>query len=160
FAGGLWVGGLVDSVAAVSTSAYEIEFRPNADVRTIVRYSAFGAPGGNRIPSPAVDDDGDGRIDEDPLDGYDNDSDGKVDEDYAAISDQMLARIFTDDDPSATQIYPNHVPMHLLVREESYQFADPDFDDFVGFTFWITNGGFKTIQNAYLGVYADGDVGN
>lgn len=159
FAAGLWVGGTIDGLPSVSTSAYEIEFRPSADVRDVVYRSAFGAPGGNRIPSPAADDDGDGTIDEDPLDGYDNDGDGKIDEDYAAISDQMFSRIFTDDQPSATQIYPQHVPLNLLVREESYQFSNSDFDDFVGVTFLITNVGNKTIQNAYLGMFADGDVG-
>jgi hypothetical protein len=159
FAGGLWVGGLVDGVPSVSTSAYDIEFRPSSDVRDIVYRSVFGATGGNRIPSPAADDDADGQTDEDPLDGYDNDGDGSVDEDFAAISDQMFSRIFTDNQPSATQIYPQHQPLELFVREESYQFSNADYDDFVGVTFLITNVGNKTIQNAYLGMFADGDVG-
>jgi len=159
FAAGMWVGGLVDGVPSVSQSAYQFEFRPSADVHDIVYYSAFGAPGGNRIPSPAADDDADGQVDEDPLDGYDNDADGQVDEDFAAISDQMLSRQFTDNQPSATQIYPEHRPLNLHVREESYQFSNADYDDFVGVTFLITNVGNKTIQDAYLGVFADGDVG-
>jgi len=160
FIAGLWVGALVNGVPAVSTAAYEFEFRPTQDPRDIVYYSAFGAPHGNRIPSMMADDDGDGQIDEDRLDGFDNDGDGLIDEDYAAISDQMLSRVFRDDTPEATSIYPQHNPMHLAVREESYQFSDPDYDDFVGFTFWITNEGNVAANDAYIAIFADGDAGN
>jgi len=159
FAGGLWVGGLVGGVPAVSTAAYTFEFRPSASLVDQVYYSAFGATGGHRIPSASADDDADGSLDEDPLDGVDNDLDGQYDEDFAAISDQMLARRFRDDDPSAIAIYPDHVPMHLSVREESFQFSHPDYDDFVGFTFTITNDGASTLEDVYVGVFADGDVG-
>ncbi len=48
-----------------------------------------GDPGGRRGFSRDADDDGDGLIDEDPLDGRDNDGDGLIDEDYAAISHSM-----------------------------------------------------------------------
>lgn len=49
-----------------------------------------GAPGGQRGFSANRDDDQDGAIDEDALDGQDNDGDGLVDEDFAAISDAMV----------------------------------------------------------------------
>jgi len=49
-----------------------------------------GCPAGQRGFSGGADDDGDGRFDEDPLDGRDNDGDGRVDEDYAAVGDLML----------------------------------------------------------------------
>jgi len=160
YGAGLWVGGIVDGVPRVSTALYQFEYRALQDPRDIVYYSAFGMAGGRRIPSPGADDDMDGMIDEDILDGYDNDGDGLIDEDYAAISDQMLSRIFYDDTPEAVEIYPDHQPMHLRVREESYQFSDPDYDDFVGFTLWITNTGNQTIENAYIGIFADGDVGH
>lgn len=160
FVAGLWVGGLVNGVPKVSQAAYQMEFRPTADPIDILYRSAFGAPGGNRIPSPNVDDDGDGQIDEDWLNGRDDDGDGKIDEDFAGISDQMFSRQFTDQEPSASQIYPQHQPLHLHVREESYQFSNPDFDDFVGVTFFITNVGADVIHDAYLAVFVDGDVGN
>ena len=160
WAGGIWVGALVSGVPAVSTSSYEYEFRPSSDVRDIVYYAAYGALHGNRRPAANADDDIDGSIDEDALDGFDNDLDGAVDEDFAGISTQMLSRRFRDDDPSAIAIYPNHVPMHLRVHEESYQFSDPDFDDFVGFTFRITNDGIDPLEDVYVGVFCDGDVGH
>ncbi|MEN8006248.1 MAG: FlgD immunoglobulin-like domain containing protein [Candidatus Krumholzibacteriota bacterium] len=50
-----------------------------------------GVVGGHHGFSSRADDDRDGRIDEDPLDGRDNDQDGRIDEDFAAISDAMVA---------------------------------------------------------------------
>jgi len=48
-----------------------------------------GDSGGRRGFARQADDDGDGRIDEDPLDGRDNDGDGLVDEDFGAVSHDM-----------------------------------------------------------------------
>jgi hypothetical protein len=158
FVAGLWVGALVHGAPAVSTSAYELEFRPSSDTRDIVYQTWYGADHGARIPANP-DDDRDGVADEDPLDGYDNDHDGTVDEDFAGVSDQMMTRYFRDDQPGVTDLYPQHVPMHLGVREDSYAFAEPAYDDFVGFTFTITNTGADTLQNVYIGMMADGDVG-
>ena len=50
-----------------------------------------GAEGGLRGFSSRADDDSDGQVDEDPLDGMDNDGDGLVDEDFGAVSDAMTA---------------------------------------------------------------------
>jgi FlgD Ig-like domain len=158
YVAGLWVGALVNGTPVVSTSEYEIEFRPSADSRDTVYRAYYRIDGGARFPANP-DDDRDGVADEDPLDGFDNDHDGKIDEDFAAISDQMLSRHFRDDDPVATNVYPQHTPMHLDVREESYAFDEPDDDDFVGFTYIITNTGADTLRDAYIGMMADGDVG-
>jgi len=49
-----------------------------------------GAAGGQRGFSAHCDDDNDGSVDEDQLDGIDNDGDGRIDEDFAAISDAMV----------------------------------------------------------------------
>ena len=155
---GLWVGALVDGVPAVSTSAYEIEFRPSADSRDTVYRTRFDVEHGARIPANP-DDDNDGVANEDPLDGFDNDHDGAVDEDYAAASDQMFSRHFRDDQPGTTEIYPQHTPIHLDVHEDSYAFKDSLYNDFVGFTFSITNSGEETLHDAYIGIMADGDVG-
>ncbi len=160
FIAGLWVGGLINGVPSVTTAAFNTEFRPSSSPLDVVYYSAFGASGGNRIPSANADDDNDGTLDEDFLDGFDNDLDGLVDEDFAGISDQMLARRFRDDDPSVFPIYPNHAPLHLAIVEESYQFSHADFDDFVGFTVKITNDGINTIEDVFVGLFADGDVGH
>lgn len=55
----------------------------------VLRMTHEGADGGHRGFSRHADDDGDGAIDEDRLDGLDNDGDGRVDEDFAAVSDAM-----------------------------------------------------------------------
>lgn len=69
-------------------SPVDVRRRRGADI--FHGFAAEGAPGGRRGFSPLTDDDQDGQIDEDPLDGLDNDQDGKIDEDYAAISDAMV----------------------------------------------------------------------
>jgi len=63
--------------------------RPGGRVHWFTAVAAEGDPRGRRGFHRLADDDGDGRIDEDALDGRDNDHDGAVDEDFAAISDRM-----------------------------------------------------------------------
>jgi len=162
---GLWVGarkGCMDgfTVPCVSTAAIDMEFMPTDDPIDRFYHSYEGAVGGNRLPSPYADDDGDGLIDEDWLDGRDNDGDGLIDEDYAAISDQMFSSWFTDDQQTAIDRYPDHNPMHITVRQESYQWTDPRFDDFVGITFTITNTGSECLRWVYFGFFVDGDIGH
>jgi hypothetical protein len=160
FAGGLWVGALREGVPAVSTAAFQWELRPSQSVIDSVYYSAEGTVGGTRFGWPGADDDNDGATEEDILNGYDDDLDGQVDEDYAAISDQMLARQYTDFEPSAIQAYPQHNPLNILVRERSYQWTEDDFDDFVGIDYEITNVGPDVLEDVYFSFFLDGDVGN
>jgi hypothetical protein len=156
---GLWVGAKKNGIPVVSTAAYEQEFQPDAyDPLAKIYHSFEGAPGGARYPSPP-DDDKDGRINEDWLNGYDDDGDGQVDEDFAAISKQMFSCEYTDDQPAAIQRYPEHTPLHLHVRQESYQWEEEKFYNFVGAQYWITNAGSETIEELYLGFFADGDAG-
>ncbi|MBN2071206.1 MAG: T9SS type A sorting domain-containing protein [Candidatus Krumholzibacteriota bacterium] len=159
YIGGLWVGARVNGMPAVSTSAYEMEFRPTADPIDRIYSSFENAPGGSRLPSPGADDDMDGMIDEDWLDGHDNDLDGMIDEDYAAISRQMFSSWCTDDQPEATANYPEHTPLHVMLRQESYQWEDEEFYDFVGFKYTITNIGNVPLEDLYLGLLIDGDAG-
>lgn len=160
FAAGLWVGALKSSVPVVTTAAYEFEFRPTNDVRDITYRSAEGASGGNRLPSKQADDDDDGLIDEDWLNGYDDDGDGFVDEDYSAVSKQMFSCQYIDNDPTSLQIFPEHNPLNVHVRQETYQWEEDRFDDFVGANFWITNIGNDVLENIYIGFFCDGDAGS
>ena len=114
---------------------------------------------------------GDGLIDEDPLDGADNDGDGRVDEDFAGISQQMFRTVYYDTATVFNQFFPDeadqHVPMGLEIVQESYVWTDPQFDDFVGIEFSVKNisptldaaGLGWEINNAYVGFMIDGDVG-
>ncbi|MBI4721348.1 MAG: hypothetical protein HY770_09050 [Chitinivibrionia bacterium] len=159
FVAGLWIGAVKSGVPAVSTAAYTPEFRPTQDPRDVMYRGTEGDRGGNRLPSPVADDDGDGTIDEDYLDGWDNDSDGLVDEDFGAISKQMFSCWYTDNQPVAIQVYPMHNPLNLMVRQESYQWEEDRYDDFVGIEYKITNIGTDILSNLYIGFFADCDAG-
>jgi hypothetical protein len=160
FASGLWVGAIKNGIPSVSTSVFESEFRPTPDPIDIIYRSAEGAIGGQRFPSADADDDGDGMVDEDWLNGHDDDLDGMIDEDFAAISDQMFSCWFADNTPVSIGIYPEHNPLDIMVRQESYQWMHPMFDDFVGIEFTITNIGNDVLEDVYVGLFADPDVGH
>jgi len=159
WAAGIWVGAIKSGIPAVSTATFDWEFRPTQDPLDIMYRTAEGARGGNRLPSPTADDDGDGTIDEDWLNGWDDDGDGLVDEDFAAVSKQMFSCWYTDDQPIALQIFPNHNPLHILVRQESYQWEEDRFDDFIGIEYKITNIGSNVLEDIYIGFFADCDAG-
>ena len=65
-----------------------------SDDWVFVTQHSEGDAGGRRGFSSHADDDDDGRIDEERLDGKDDDGDGFIDEDYAAIGDDMTAVSF------------------------------------------------------------------
>jgi hypothetical protein len=81
FVAGLWVGALKAGVPAVSVAAYAFEFRPSQDTRDIMYRSSEGTRGGARAPSTSKDEDNDGQVDEDWVNGYDDVGDGQIDED-------------------------------------------------------------------------------
>ncbi|MEE9270432.1 MAG: hypothetical protein V3V49_09235 [Candidatus Krumholzibacteria bacterium] len=159
FSAGLWVGAIRSGIPSVSTAAFENEFRPSPDPRESIYSASAGVEGGNRLPSKDADDDGDGLIDEDPLDGYDNDGDGLIDEDFGAISTKMFTCRYSDVEPVSRQIYPEHNPLHILVRQESYQWDGDRFDDFIGVEYHITNIGDETLEDVYIGMFLDPDAG-
>lgn len=158
YVGGLWVGAKKGGIPVVSTAAYENEFRPTIDDLDVIYRTFEGADGGARYPSPP-DDDKDGMANEDWLNGRDDDGDGKIDEDFAAIGKQMFACWFTDDEPFSIQVFPEHTPLHILVRQESYQWEEEQFYNFVGVEYKIRNYGREVIDDLYVGFFADGDAG-
>ncbi len=83
-AGGTWHALLT----AAAPDAGATDARGGA-MRVFSRVAGEGAPNGQRGFGRRADDDGDTAFDEDRLDGLDNDGDGKVDEDFAGISDFM-----------------------------------------------------------------------
>jgi hypothetical protein len=100
-----------------------------------------GMPGGARYPSLQPDDDGDGRIDEDPWDRVDNDGDGQVDEDFAAIGDEMTVAVFSSRGDAT-----------LTVRQECYAWSLPHIDGMVGSTVVVENNGTMAISRARIGI--------
>jgi hypothetical protein len=178
FGAGLWVAGVIQRGGGrdtlCSAGLYQIgEYRnlePDegcGDPIEGICETFEGAPRGLR----RFDDDGDGLIDEDALDGQDNDGDGREDEDFAGISQQMYRSVYYDTTTFFNQFFSDpadrHTPMGLMVIQESYAWTDPNFDDFVGIEFKIKNIS-RTIDpaqvgwpinNAYIGFMVDGDVG-
>lgn len=162
---GLWVGAKKSGIAAVSTGAYEFEFQPKGindpegDICIIYQANENSAAG-SRFPRPA-DDDKDGIEDEDVLDGKDNDGDGRIDEDFAGISSQMFSCWYTDDEESATNTFSDHAPLGLYIHQESYQWEDKEYYDFVGIDYKIIHyAGISSLDNVYVGFFADGDAGH
>jgi hypothetical protein len=154
YAAGLWIGAEVEGVPSVSTGYPENEFYPGDDPRDIVYRTLEGATGGRTYPGDA-DDDGDGLVDEDWVNGRDDDGDGLIDEDFAQIGSLMYTCWFTDDQPVAQRAWPEHTPLGLKVRQEVYQWPN----DIVGVRYTIDNVGIKYLQNVYVGIYADLDAG-
>lgn len=95
------------------------------------------------------DDDGDGPLDEDELDGEDNDGDGKIDEDYAAFSESDLYSGFTD-----TVRLPGfyHVPLGIKVWQRSYAWGKAFREPILPIEYIFVNVGNKVLQNAYIGM--------
>lgn len=159
WAAGLWVGGIVDGTARVSTGQYAPELVADPDDPLDAIYeSGSGQFPGLRYPMANADDDHDGLEDEDPLDGHDNDGDGLIDEDYAAVGNQYFHAVMRDDRPLTTMTNPDHQPLGIEVVQESFQWKGQDLDDFVGFRFTITNRGDALIAQPCVGMFADYDM--
>lgn len=158
YAAGLWVGAEVDGVPSVSTGYPEMEFYPTDEAVDIIYRGFEGMMGGRTWPANP-DDDGDGRINEDWLNGRDDDGDGLIDEDFAAVGKLMYSCWFTDDQSVAQQVWPDHLPLNLKVRQETYQWSEESSYNSVGVHYDISNQGVRFLQNGYFGIYADLDAG-
>jgi hypothetical protein len=154
----LWVGALDPQGNAHVSGGPLLEFRPTLAPEDTVREVWHGRFGSQR----RVDDDGDGRIDEEIFNGLDDDGDGEIDEDLGVIGQQMLIADYTDDQPEAVHhLYPNgetHQPLGLTVHQEAYAWSWPGYDGIAGLQFTITNHTFATLHALYVGLYADLDV--
>ncbi len=158
---GLWVG----AVRPGETNAgrrYRVsqstEWRPPTLDAADRIYEAYeGIPGGLR----EVDDDGDGRYDEEFLDGHDDDGDGAIDEDHAAIGQRAYTFAMSDDTPQATNanFAEQHLPLGLRVRQTVNSFTDATVEDAAAVTYEITNIGPETLDSVYVGFFVDPDVG-
>jgi hypothetical protein len=86
-----WRGEVVARIELVFSTASAARGLDVADGAELPQQDLLDVPlsEGQAGGDPGVDDDFDGRIDEDPFDGLDNDGDGRRDEDFAAIGHQM-----------------------------------------------------------------------
>jgi len=164
---GLWIGARdrAGAVLGVSTSGPVSEFRPSLDPVDRIYESFDGAPGTRRLGTTPeleeADDDHDGRIDEEFLNGKDDDGDGVIDEDYAAIGTQTFTCEYRDDTPEARSQLLAHRPLGLKVEQTSWVWAEgiAGLDKTAVVQYRIKNESAITLHDVFLGFYVDPDVG-
>jgi hypothetical protein len=153
----LWVGARNENGLLRVSGGPMLEWRPTLDPDDRVRIANPGDPGTRTY----LDDDGDGRVDEELLNGRDDDGDGRVDEDFRLPAQQMAAADYTDDQPEAVNYNfangESHVPLGLAVHQEAYAWSLPGHDAIAGLEFTVTNKGDETLRDVRLGLYADLD---
>jgi len=104
-----------------------------------------------------IDDDRDGVVDEDHLDGFDNDGDGLIDEDYAAVSESDYYLDYSD-----TATVPglgDHHPLGIKVSQRSYAWGKSFRKPILPFDFVVTNIGTLHLKKVYLGLTIQPAVG-
>jgi hypothetical protein len=164
---GLWVGARDRraNLLGVSTAAPVNEFRPSLDPVDHIYASFDGAAGTRRFGSTQAvaeaDDDEDGRIDEEFLNGKDDDGDGRIDEDFVALGSQSFACEYRDDTHEARDQLLTHVPLTLRVQQLSFTWAEGvgDLDRCVVIEYRITNAGTDALYDVMLGFFVDPDIG-
>ena len=169
WAAGLWVGGRLHGDMRVSTGQFEAELRPGSDLRDTIYEANKGKvlrpPGddvirGRRLGEEGADDDHDGLVDEDYLNGRDDDGDGSIDEDFGQIGDQMLVCTIWDNTLLAQEAYTDHDPLNIKIIQRTVGWETESIDDFVGFDLEITNIGAEEIRDVYIGMLLDGEIGH
>ncbi len=164
---GLWIGGRINGQLAVTTGQPQRELRPGDDILDTIYEARAGRiirPGnhpdvtGRRLPQSGADDDHDHRYDEDILNGRDDDHDGKIDEDFGQIGSQMFTCTMHDDLPLVRELYPDHSPLGVTVVQRAAAFEQEGYRDIDLLEFKITNSGFQTVKDVYLGMYVDCDI--
>ena len=153
----LWVGATREDGSVGVSGGPMLEWRPTLDPHDLVvrRYAGdFGT-------RATYDDDGDGKVDEEYLDGIDNDGDGEIDEDVRFPAQETAACQYTDDTKQSTEYaYPGgerHVPLELSVTQEAHAWSVAGYDKIAGIQYTITNHGRQTLRNVWVGVYANLD---
>jgi hypothetical protein len=164
---GLWVGARDrrGQVIGVSTAVPVNEFRPRLDPGDRTIESFDGAIGTRRVGSTATlaeaDDDADGRLDEEFLNGQDDDGDGRIDEDVVAIGAQTFGCEYRDSTPEAIAQLLAHTPLSLHVRQLSFTWAEgtEGLDRCALIRYQIENRGPASLFDVYIGFYVDPDAG-
>lgn len=138
FSGGLWVGGLVDGQVRVTTGSVDV--------------SSVGTRGGGfeftNAPEALI-------IERSSL----------LTSKYFspnAISHQDFIAEYTDTNTRLTtgEIIPDHIPLGISVRQESYAWNFPFADYFVIMNYWIKNVSNKQIDSVYVGLWTDAVIRN
>ena len=157
---------------AFTTEEYTIvvassEWTENLDSANCLWYDSdiFGQPG--------IDDDGDGLVDEDPLDFTDNDGDGLINEDFAAVSETDTYTMYNDAWQNRHQA--GDLPLGVEVIERTYAWSHHYAQNFILWDYEIINVGLASnmdssdplliepdmpqdLTDVYVGIRFDGDI--
>jgi thiazole synthase len=154
----LWVGAVDDRGRTRVSGGPLLEFRPTLDPEDDVRFARRGDPGTRW----RFDDDGDGRVDEEILNGRDDDGDGAIDEDLGFTFDQLMAADFVDDRPEAVNFTyeggETHIPLGLSVHQEVGAWSRVGFNRAAVLRYSITNHGTAPLRDVYVGLLVDLDA--
>ncbi|MEO5988254.1 MAG: hypothetical protein ABIU54_04965, partial [Candidatus Eisenbacteria bacterium] len=153
----LWVGARGEDGRQTVTGGPMLEWRPSLAEDDRVRQAYLGSRG-SRI---TIDEDGDGRVDEESLNGLDDDGDGEIDEDLDFQGEELCTAIYRDyRRESIDYAYPGgerHIPLGLEVEQKSMAWARAGFQGIASMRFHVTNRGTQILHDVRLGVYADLD---
>ncbi len=157
---GPWIGAIVDGDTLV-THGFSWdqgpEFWPTDDPRDSIYTSSIDRPVSGSIRF--FDDDGDGKIDEEFLNGYDDDDDGLIDEDYGAVSQLDYWCRYVDDfqlDCGGTE---GHRPLHLTVLQKVYGWSYELFEQILFIDYRVISRNEKILDPLYFGFFFDAHVG-
>ncbi len=135
FAGAFWIGAVVgrDTLVSLGADGWEPvsgEFYPDED------------PFGKMIRRSIID--------------------PSKEEYVGAISEEDFVSVYFDTntvgvDPDPTGV--PHRPLHIQVTENSYAWSYGYAEDFILFDYQISNIGTQTLNDVYMGIYVDADVG-
>jgi hypothetical protein len=81
----------------------------------------------------------------------------RAEQDYIArYTDTLTNTSYVSQDPY--DLRP-HIPLNIEIIQRSYAWSYADVEDFVLFDYSIKNIGQRVLNQVYMGIYADGDVG-
>ncbi len=159
------VNPLASDPTAVRRVSYLTEWRPaTLDAEDRIYRGYDGIVNGSRFINDDSDLDpltGDGRYDEDFLDGRDNDGDGRIDEDFAAIGQQMYSCVMRDDTQQAINAAAaeRHVPLGMECRKVAWAYSIPGFTDFNVIQYDFYNRSGHVLDSVVVGLRVDMDCG-
>ncbi len=201
YQGSIWVAGVDGSGSIHATAGDEYEFYPQLSTVRIDSFSAInGFPfttddyvivvasseltdnlnpesstwyDSDLYGQPGIDDDGDGAVDEDPLDYIDNDGDGLINEDFAVVSEEDTYTIYND--LWGTQHQTGDSPLGIEIIERTYAWGDYYNENFFVLDYEVINVGTSSnedsddqsiitpdisgdITDLYIGIRFDGDI--
>ncbi len=122
------------------------------------------------ISSDYIDNDFDGLVDAADPDndgdqnvGFpDDDNDGAADEDGVARGGQEYYTVYHDDIPLSFVGSPDndgHTPLHIQMLQRSYAFPEQYAGDFILIDYRIRNVGVLPLDNVYIAMFSDPDIG-